>query len=261
MIVSNENLLEVLDIYAAALRASTKKSIEPQIYDPTHWPSWDDRCAHMLWMMEQIRSFVHMGNLDDKAMRWLCFIQGTMWNRGILAISDAIDHNSSILKTSWDKRNKPLPQPDDDQKNPSFESDPTALVAFCVRCFASSDDSSWGEVLLKEYCMNCGCNGPHLEIPRYDVKEIRRNASWVGKRYYPAEEDRKNREELERLRSEMTSYPGRSVSPADGEGWLVKQEKPDGTWISMYVDANSPNDALEKLRIKLPFYKESDLKK
>lgn len=74
-------------------------------------------------------------------------------------------------------------------KDRSRESNST-IKSFCPCCFASSTEGSWNHAVVAGYCTNCG-NGSTVELPEWAIAEIRRNASWVGKRYYPNEEDKK----------------------------------------------------------------------
>ncbi|GAA4879295.1 hypothetical protein GCM10023310_69300 [Paenibacillus vulneris] len=72
-------------------------------------------------------------------------------------------------------------------------------VTFCSGCFATNEDGSWGingwsvsqvkEYGLGCYCLNCGGHGEIVIISRRAANRIRESASWVGKRYYPIEED------------------------------------------------------------------------
>jgi len=61
---------------------------------------------------------------------------------------------------------------------------------FCTMCFASERNGSWGCTTMNNYCLNCGAGGTTVEIPEWAIENIRKNASWVGKRYYPCDEDR-----------------------------------------------------------------------
>lgn len=70
--------------------------------------------------------------------------------------------------------------------------DENEIILFCPRCFASSDNASWGEPIMEGHCFNCGAGGCTVKLPRWAIEMIRKSASWVGKRYYPHEEDKKN---------------------------------------------------------------------
>jgi hypothetical protein len=135
------------------------------------------------------------------------------------------------------------------------------LIAFCDRCFGSSDNSSWGEAVEKEYCFNCGC-GPTIQIPRYSVDSIRTSAFFVGSRYYPSTEAIELFEERKRLRGIVKEFPGRVASPPFEEGapWSVKQQKPGKTWVSVMAKAaTTAEEALHETRLSLPYYDEESL--
>lgn len=49
---------------------------------------------HCAWMCDKIIS----GEFDqDKAMRWLCFVQGCLWSLGVKTINEMKDDNRSPL--------------------------------------------------------------------------------------------------------------------------------------------------------------------
>lgn len=72
-------------------------------------------------------------------------------------------------------------------------------VTFCSACFATNENGSWGtngwsvnDVEIRGldcYCMNCAGHGEIVVISRRAANKIRESASWVGKRYYPDDED------------------------------------------------------------------------
>lgn len=72
-------------------------------------------------------------------------------------------------------------------------------LEFCPGCFATNEGGSWGCTAEGGYCFNCGSTGT-VKMPRWAVDSIRRSASWVGKRYYPSEEDLSDHRELRYLR-------------------------------------------------------------
>jgi hypothetical protein len=57
-------------------------------------PHDTDILSHCLWMCEQILDQKRNMSLD-KAMRWLCFIQGCFWSLGIRSILDMKTDNRS----------------------------------------------------------------------------------------------------------------------------------------------------------------------
>lgn len=58
-------------------------------------PAEPDALAHCLWMCGEIEGMVKVGN-RDKAVRWLCFIQGVLWTLGIQSVDSMRDDNRSI---------------------------------------------------------------------------------------------------------------------------------------------------------------------
>ncbi len=141
-------------------------------------------------------------------------------------------------------------------------SDKTEL--FCVKCFASEKSSSWGGQVVEGHCLNCGAGGTTIQIPTWAVEEIRKNASWVGKRYYPATEDLENQRELKALRERMTEFPGRSArcvgalneTPEEralSPMWEVKQSTGEDSECCVYVRAATEAEALAKAKTQLPY--------
>jgi hypothetical protein len=133
------------------------------------------------------------------------------------------------------------------------------LVLFCPCCFASGDGGSWtrGEAVVPGLCSNCGAGGEDTRLPRWAIDAIRRSASWVGKRYYPCEEDKEHYDEVQALRALVKKFPGRSVRLGeDGTFWWVTQEKGGGTSTSIMIEksqAKTAKEALEKARLSLPY--------
>ena len=59
--------------------------------DDVKSPSWDRRC-HLHWMCDQIPGFLKEGR-REKVMRWLGFIQGTLWALDEYTIEEMKHHN------------------------------------------------------------------------------------------------------------------------------------------------------------------------
>jgi hypothetical protein len=147
---------------------------------------------------------------------------------------------------------------------------PEDILAFCSRCFATSEGGSWGGgpdvVGDRSLCSNCGANNSHVKIPRWAIDSIREQASWVGKRYYAHDEDKERYEEIKALRALVTEYPGRSAEKVrldrpDDEGmWMVSQDLPDNRQTSVTVKAKSAEGALAKARLLLPYIPRNALK-
>jgi hypothetical protein len=130
-----------------------------------------------------------------------------------------------------------------------------SLNLFCTRCFASEDNSSWGGEVIPSRCFNCGAGGFVIEIPKWAIDSIRKNASWVGKRYYPSQEDFETAQELKKLRASVSSFNGRSAKQTsyDPSQWIVSQILSGDTSTSIVVSASSEKEALEKAKTLLPY--------
>jgi len=142
-------------------------------------------------------------------------------------------------------------------------------VSFCPQCFADDYEGSWGAgVLPGGHCINCGAGGA-IPMPRWAVEQIRQSASWVGRRYYPGDEDREIEAERRALLATVTTFPGRVAEPArtlEGREWVlepghwtVKQYLTDGRSISTTVKADSADEAIEKTRYALRYVPEVSL--
>lgn len=92
-------------------------------------------------------------------------------------------------------------------------------------------------------------------IPRWAVKSIREQASWVGKRYYPHKEDWERAKEIEALRALAPDDPERTVEPVeDHPGRFETRQPTKGSGsISTWVSAGSLDEAKIKAKLALPF--------
>lgn len=142
------------------------------------------------------------------------------------------------------------------------------MLKFCPSCFASDESGSWNHVVEGTHCYNCGNSGGIIPVPAWAVDEIRRTASWVGKRYYPDKEDIERADELTRLRALIKEFPGRTARPASydcqsvygsTELWEVEQRTPTGS-IMCLIGAPHTSDPLEVMKkVSLPYYTEEAL--
>lgn len=123
------------------------------------------------------------------------------------------------------------------------------IVAFCVQCFADEDSGSWSHAVIPEadFCANCCASGTLVRIPARAVGSIRQQASWVGKRYYPNDEDRQRYEERADLLETISVFPGRSAR-LEEDRWVVTQLLPDGRHVSTFVRKQDAADAMEAMR-------------
>lgn len=100
------------------------------------------------------------------------------------------------------------------------------MLHFCPGCFASSEGGSWDHGCDAAYCYNCG-SGSTVQLPRWAIQSIRQQASWVGKRYYPHEEDQQAREELRALRALAPDNPNdRAEWRGDAGYYFVSRSDP-----------------------------------
>jgi hypothetical protein len=143
------------------------------------------------------------------------------------------------------------------EAKPKAEESHLDHLDFCPGCFATDEDGSWGCTVIGDYCMNCGAGGT-VRIPRWAVKSIRRQASWVGKRYYPNDEDFERHAELKALRALPASFPGRTTEQdqQDPNRFWVKQKLTDNKSVSISVVASSHHEAMEASRFSLPYVPE-----
>lgn len=139
------------------------------------------------------------------------------------------------------------------------------LTAFCPQCFATSEDGSWGQTseyidYKNNYCSNCGLNGAIIQISKWAASEIRKSASWVGKRYYPDQEDKDIKRELFLLRSMTKDFPGRKVEGPDMDNfYTIIQEQSSGRKLFISGKFQSKDEAFEWAKTRLPYYTEEQL--
>jgi len=61
--------------------------------------AWDVQAAHLLAMLDEITAIPKESVNPDKAIRWLCFIQGVLWAQSAITIDEARFVNIQILKS------------------------------------------------------------------------------------------------------------------------------------------------------------------
>ncbi len=80
-------IVRALDRYIADIAAA-----EPSRFDATGInPTSSEILAHCHWMALEAKKFAE--SKPDKAMRWLCFIQGALWADGDWSIEEFKDDN------------------------------------------------------------------------------------------------------------------------------------------------------------------------
>lgn len=123
---------------------------------------------------------------------------------------------------------------------------------FCVRCFADDRGGSWGDGVHAiaeggSFCANCCGIGSAFPLPQWAVDSIREQASWIGKRYYPHDEDVEKAAEVRYLRS-IAPPPESTAVHLESGGWNVTQGR-----VSTIIDAPSEARAKEIGREILPY--------
>jgi hypothetical protein len=110
----------------------------------------------------------------------------------------------------------------------------TDIVDFCVLCFADERGGSWGAGTTGTgFCQNCSTSHSEVKIPVWAVDQIRQSASWVGKRFYPNDEDFKIASERAELLKLVSIFPGRTATKRDDGDWDVWQELPVGSVMTI----------------------------
>jgi hypothetical protein len=144
---------------------------------------------------------------------------------------------------------------------PATQADIDRQVTFCPSCFADEDGGSWDHQAMAGYCLNCG-SASTITLAKWAVNEIRRNAAWVGSRYYPDDETKARHRELLALRKAIGRWPGRTVTAMEDDpgGWRLRQageSKDDGfVWIETTVAREgdeTPEQAIARTADRLPW--------
>lgn len=146
----------------------------------------------------------------------------------------------------------------EDQRQGRVVPESDRKVPFCCKCFADERGGSWGEGTVQGHCYNCGSGGTTAWLPIWAVDMIRENASWVGRRYYPNDEDRANAEERRDLLDTIKEFPGRTVETQDGPlgpVTIVQQALPNRTktLITFRPEEASEKEAWEQARYALRY--------
>lgn len=137
------------------------------------------------------------------------------------------------------------------------------MSLMCTMCFASDVDGSWGETAIPGHCFNCGAGGTTVELPDWAVKNVRQNAAWVGRNYYPNEDTKDEYKELQALRRAIGRYPGRTVTKdTRDDGSVVWRLRQEGLGVRRFVTAfasvpvlpgETEEQALKRTGDKLPW--------
>lgn len=85
--MTDTKILEALAVYRKAMKNFDPERLTDLSTDPTHTGRW----SHVRWMCDEAAVFVAQGR-REKAMRWLGFIQGALWQTGAFTIEQLKGH-------------------------------------------------------------------------------------------------------------------------------------------------------------------------
>lgn len=90
MAMTPEKIREVIERYRAEFvrRNIAKRKIPDGKEDLTG----QERMQHCHWMLDQMLVFLEEGR-REKVMRWIGFIQGVLWDRGVFDLEDLKNHS------------------------------------------------------------------------------------------------------------------------------------------------------------------------
>lgn len=83
--MTNEQIFSITYLYSNKLTLITNINENPEL-------------THCLWMLSMIRSFVSNSDDREKTMRWLGFVQGVLYTKGIYTIDEMREHNRNNIK-------------------------------------------------------------------------------------------------------------------------------------------------------------------
>jgi hypothetical protein len=93
----NPSMKSVIDQYKRIIDDNWEVTVYsgPQRANPNQPEiTYAHKAQHLYWMLEEITK---MEGSPDKAMRWLCFVQGALWECNLLTINEARRDNHAIL--------------------------------------------------------------------------------------------------------------------------------------------------------------------
>lgn len=96
--MDHTQILKISDKYAEILQS---RGAKPQFCDTSLNVNPGDPCIydHCLFMCGIIKEFAMAGD-SLKAIRWVCFIQGVLWNSGLASIDSMREDNRLALVKS-----------------------------------------------------------------------------------------------------------------------------------------------------------------
>ncbi len=90
-----EQVLEVVSLYRGMMGFAGDMAEKA---DHDDYPTRGGQVRHMLFMCDEIEKMlegvVHDVAKQEKAMRWLGFMQGVLWSQGVYKLSEMRAHNS-----------------------------------------------------------------------------------------------------------------------------------------------------------------------
>jgi hypothetical protein len=75
--MTSERIIEVIELYRQKLE------------------TLDQSNEQIAYLSNMLTRFPSVAKHQDKAMRWLCFMQGVFWSNGIYSIEELKKHNKS----------------------------------------------------------------------------------------------------------------------------------------------------------------------
>ena len=84
--MKNKKFIEACEIYDKKL-----KTLRSDKSCKDFFPK-DETISHVLWMLCKIPEFIEAGR-EEKANRWLGFVQGVLWAKEIYTIEEMKEHN------------------------------------------------------------------------------------------------------------------------------------------------------------------------
>ncbi len=85
--MKNEKIINACEVYDKKLKTLRSDESCKDFF------SKDETISHVLWMLYQIPQFIETEDPEEKANRWLGFVQGVLWAKEIYTIEEMKEHN------------------------------------------------------------------------------------------------------------------------------------------------------------------------